>query len=45
MSNETPGMFRTWKECIIKLDFGLVFMVVTGSLVLWAMGLVHFTGR
>ena len=43
--NQKPGMFQSWQECIIKLALGLVCAVVTGSLVLWAMGLIHFTGR
>ena len=40
-----PGMFDSWQECLIKLSLAVVFVACVGSLALWAMGLLHFTGR
>lgn len=35
-----PGMFRNWREALVKLSLAVVFVVCIGSLILWALGLL-----
>lgn len=41
--DQKPGVFQSWKEFAIWAAFGIVWLTVVGSLVLWSMGLIHFT--
>ena len=37
-----PGLFRSWRECAIKLMLAVLVMACLGAMVVWAMGPLRF---